>query len=47
MKQYHTIRMQYLFGFDYKPPANLAILIYTDGSTFVPKPSGAAYVLVT
>jgi hypothetical protein len=36
----------YLWGFDYKPPANLIILICTDGSTFVPKPSGAAYVFV-
>jgi hypothetical protein len=37
----------YLWGFDYKPPANLTILIYTYGSTFVQKPSGAAYLFVT
>jgi ribonuclease HI len=36
-----------LWGFQYTPPRRLEVMICTDGSTFVPKPSGAAYVYIT
>jgi ribonuclease HI/exonuclease III len=50
--EYNTHQIPYrdtdtLYGLYHISPHDLDVIICTDGSTFVPKPSGAAYVFVT